>query len=603
MYNSQYQEDINASPFFKALKRSKLYANVERNCWLVCVPQLSSITGLKITQDILDVHVLQPSPYFQGEYITANNKTVTVEDGSITIASDLREHRTAKILFEESFYTKDSKSFRVLCIDSPLAGELKTNTASAVQLPSTRSLADITTFLQSFPINSIVLSKVHEQIDELGQTYVLVKGFEDHAVGKAKALSTKALEDLVCANPDFRHLYDDDHLNNELSLVVESYVVGALYPFLYPSLKSIFVQEDARIRDNILSWRSRNLAKEIELKPDLVPHVAHITPHLQRLESCHTPLEKLWCVQEGLDAAAFAVSISRAGDTLGADDSLPLLLAAIIQANPPNLHTTLYYIQNFIFGNISASQLGYHLTNFQAAIHFIRGEEEESANGADTAQENANNHSTPPPVSSLSPPTASSFSSIPPLAVNHNRYIGDEILDYLTSGVPDSTVFTPPHRYTSSTPRSASTMNVKENANNSNNNNSTYNSNYSTNYRPSKAYTSATNPLMSDKQDWQGANQYRSRSEMDLGPKPPPPLLHSQSYTAPSAFSMHAPNANDPYGYNPRQPQPQQYKRPPSVIKLETNNEESEGGFLAQLRKLNDDGVSSSQLSSRGRYY
>ena len=69
-------------------------------------------------------------------------------------------------------------------------------TSSTVNLPSTRSLKDIRNFLHSNPINSIVLSKVHEQIEELTRTYVLVKGFEEHAVGKAKALSEKALEDL-----------------------------------------------------------------------------------------------------------------------------------------------------------------------------------------------------------------------------------------------------------------------------------------------------------------------------------------------------------------------------------------------------------------------
>lgn len=53
MYNLDYQEDINVNAFFKILKRSKLYTNVERNCWLVCVPQTSSLAGLKITQDIL----------------------------------------------------------------------------------------------------------------------------------------------------------------------------------------------------------------------------------------------------------------------------------------------------------------------------------------------------------------------------------------------------------------------------------------------------------------------------------------------------------------------------------------------------------------------
>ena len=69
---------------------------------------------------------------------------------------------------------------------------------------------------------------------------------------------------IVCANPDFRYLYEDDRLTNELSLVVESYVVGALYPFLYPALKHSFVQEDARVRDNLVIWRARNVAKGIK---------------------------------------------------------------------------------------------------------------------------------------------------------------------------------------------------------------------------------------------------------------------------------------------------------------------------------------------------
>ena len=59
------------------------------------------------------------------------------------------------------------------------------------------------------------------------------------------------------------------------------------------------------------------MVTELGLKAELMPHIYHITPHLQRIESCHTPLEKLWCVQEGLDAASFAVSLARSGETLG----------------------------------------------------------------------------------------------------------------------------------------------------------------------------------------------------------------------------------------------------------------------------------------------
>lgn len=77
------------------------------------------------------------------------------------------------------------------------------------------------------------------------------------------------------------------------------------------------------------------------------------------------------------------------------------------------------------------------------------------------------------------------------------------------------------------------------------------------------------------------ANAMRSKSEMDLKAKAPFNL-----YTTPSVQNFNA--------YQPH------YKRPPTIIKVDnsTNDGESEGGFFAQLRKL-DDGVSSGQLSAR----
>eukprot|EP00026_Physarum_polycephalum_P003976 Phypoly_transcript_03993.p1 GENE.Phypoly_transcript_03993~~Phypoly_transcript_03993.p1 ORF type:complete len:625 (+),score=138.54 Phypoly_transcript_03993:247-2121(+) len=622
MYSSGgtgYTEDINVNPFFKILKRSKLYALVERNCWLVCVPQTSSLAGLKITQDILDVHVLQPSPYFQGEYITANNKTVAVEDGTISVTNDLREHRTAKVLFEETFYTKDNKSFRVLCIDTPLAGDIKKNASNELQLPSTRSLKAITNFLTANPINTIVLAKVHEQIEELSRTYVLVKGFEEHAVGKAKALSAKALEDLAIANPDIRNFYEDDRLTNELSLVVESYVVGALYPFFYPALKHNFIQEDNKIRDNLVIWRARNVAKELGLKPYLVQHIADITPHLQRMESCHTPLEKLWCVQEGIDAASFAVTLNRNGETLGADDTLPLLIAAVIEAAPPNLHTTLFYLQNFIFAKIASSALGYHLVNLQAAIQFVRGEEKES-------DAHTHAHASSPTRSMVATASRDPASPLPWQPVHaisdshqngdyhnrpNNRYStsfvseyrkSDEILEFLTQGISDTTNFAP-NRHTPSvkSPRGdAKSPRPDESSNYG----------YATSYkltdahRASKSYNSIPTPLTSDNfQDWLGApTPSKPSSSPPLGSR-----THSDADLRPTPFSSASSsyNRNNPafrstptFAHAPRNSGPV-YKRAPEVIKVDaglTTDEGEGGGFLAQLRKMGDDGVSSSQF-------
>ena len=227
----------------------------------------------------------------------------------------------------------------------------------------------------------------------------------------------------------------------------------------------------------------------------------------------------------------------------GADDTLPLLIAAVIEAAPPNLHTTLFYLQNFIFAKIATSALGYHLVNLQAAIQFVRGEEEKKEEMekevdvsphdpttdqhwqtvhslADNYRNNrystsyvASDHRTKAEnrktIQGIPPP------SIPfPLCLFKIFVIGDEILQYLTQGVSDSTSFTP-HRYTSSV-RSTSSMNLAEhmgdhssdyNSNSRNNapyNYHTYSGRASSDYKSLKAL--ASNPLTNDNfQDWIGA--------------------------------------------------------------------------------------------------
>jgi len=268
MNNEGYQEDVNNNPLFKAIKRTKLYLQVEKNCWTVCVPQSSVTTGMKITQDTIESHILQPSPYFQGEYITLNQKTVNIEDNNIKISDDYGETRKAKILFEEVFYNKDDRSFKVLCLNIPLVGNYEVT--GITKLPSTKNLQECIEFLFSSPVNRVVLSKINEQIAEFNKSYVIVKGFEHHAVEKAKFFCTKALEDLACGNPDFRALYGNDSMLNELSLVVENYVLAGLYAKLFSSLGSLYKEEDDTLYERMsVTPKSADGKTRYQLQPIL----------------------------------------------------------------------------------------------------------------------------------------------------------------------------------------------------------------------------------------------------------------------------------------------------------------------------------------------
>jgi hypothetical protein len=46
------QEDLTYNPFFKTLTKNyaALYAQAEKNCWVICVPKTSACQGLKMTK-------------------------------------------------------------------------------------------------------------------------------------------------------------------------------------------------------------------------------------------------------------------------------------------------------------------------------------------------------------------------------------------------------------------------------------------------------------------------------------------------------------------------------------------------------------------------
>ena len=86
------------------------------------------------TETQTETHILQESPFFKGDYCTANKKTVEIERNIITTKTGIEnyvfilpstgfsEPREVRILFEELFYNKQYKPFRVICVECPLEG-------------------------------------------------------------------------------------------------------------------------------------------------------------------------------------------------------------------------------------------------------------------------------------------------------------------------------------------------------------------------------------------------------------------------------------------------------------------------------------------------
>eukprot|EP01126_Amoeba_proteus_P031852 TRINITY_DN3116_c0_g2_i8.p1 TRINITY_DN3116_c0_g2~~TRINITY_DN3116_c0_g2_i8.p1 ORF type:complete len:192 (-),score=44.30 TRINITY_DN3116_c0_g2_i8:291-866(-) len=66
------------------------------------------------------------------------------------------------------------------------------------------------------------------------------------------------------------------------------------------------------------------------------------------------------------------------GDTvITTDDMIPILGYVITLSDYRFYETTLYYVENFIFTDISTTKFGFNLTSFKASIMFLKEKEKE----------------------------------------------------------------------------------------------------------------------------------------------------------------------------------------------------------------------------------
>jgi len=107
------------------------------------------------------------------------------------------------------------------------------------------------------------------------------------------------------------------------------------------------------------------------LRKDLLANVGHAKDILKTIEEQTTPMEMLYVLQDTIDSFSQRHDDITTATSVAGDEILPALVCAI-EAHPlPHLKTLEYYMENFVFVDLSTSQLGYSLATFKAAILFI----------------------------------------------------------------------------------------------------------------------------------------------------------------------------------------------------------------------------------------
>eukprot|EP01091_Cochliopodium_minus_P017623 TRINITY_DN6956_c0_g1_i1.p1 TRINITY_DN6956_c0_g1~~TRINITY_DN6956_c0_g1_i1.p1 ORF type:complete len:438 (-),score=106.31 TRINITY_DN6956_c0_g1_i1:568-1851(-) len=373
-------EDLHENIFFIALKGKykNTYLQAEKNCYFICIPSNKCLLNNQdITQDDIDTHILVPSPFIMGEYITLNGKTLEIDNSNVITKKGFDQNRTAKILFEELFYNKDYKKFTVVCIDKPLQGKLnqkKTQETDELNLPppNKRTFNECEKFLYSFPENELVLKKIEEYIKSFCKNYFIVKGFEHHSKKKAEELIERASDDLLCVNVIFRKAYNLNKNFDDLQLVIENFVMGKLSEKVYGTIGDIYTKEDDETFKAINSSQSLQKTDVGVTEAFLDLNLENPIKLFQTMQNAITPLDKLFILKETIQA--INNEASNLNISVGSDDLLPLLVYIVLQSNSKKIHSSFLYMENFLFFDFDTNEIGFNLISFKAACSYIQND-------------------------------------------------------------------------------------------------------------------------------------------------------------------------------------------------------------------------------------
>ncbi|KAF9193786.1 hypothetical protein BGZ50_007079 [Haplosporangium sp. Z 11] len=234
------------------------------NCFqpgnVICVPRERSLGGLVFHKTFVDTHILTPSPYYRGQYLTLDHKVVEIDKEYVREISGFAHPRSVQILTEETVYNGPSqKPTRVLILERPLEGDgvVRTRPTDGPVMPTTRILASDMAFLESFPELGRALRDFNSLCQEFENTYVYIRGFAAYTLDKLRLIYEKAYRDCVGDSVKLQKmlLRGVQAEQDCFAELIENIVLGKLYKKLFIlSLVPCYTQRDAEVDETIARY-------------------------------------------------------------------------------------------------------------------------------------------------------------------------------------------------------------------------------------------------------------------------------------------------------------------------------------------------------------
>jgi ankyrin repeat protein len=393
----RYDEDLEENLFLQALKRThrKLFAVAAGERWTICIPRAGSVAVHELKKEDFETHLLITN---ENGHVTSNGKTVTIHDGSVIelfedVGAPLQPanglagpeedagpvvvSRKAKILFEEVNYNDDEETFRIVCIDAPLAGAV---VASTEVLTNLKTLDGCYNFLWTEGGNAN--KKARKRVDGLLASFERASSVPHSVpdlVEATRDIYTTAMQVMLRESTHKKQAKSSTLYMDNLKVAMEGFVMNGIFNYFAESSASLLSEAD-----ETLNRRTRNLqdvtAKELGLPPvdAAIPAAAEV---VCKINSWTTPLEKILCLDEAFKTFVSTATTNAAENgeeamgPISADEMVPMLALLVIHSEVANWNANLCFMTQAQFSGVVADELSYLLVSLEAAVAHIGSED------------------------------------------------------------------------------------------------------------------------------------------------------------------------------------------------------------------------------------
>jgi hypothetical protein len=429
-HSSDSTELLSNNRLFDYFLHSSYYSLASSHNYILCVPANQSLKVLKLSNDILLTHILTQSPYYKGEYITLNQKIIELSNNKLICKQNFPRPRVVSLLSEELYYDENFNSFKLFKINFPLEGKIPLNYYNTItaQLTLTnkilhnhdnnnnktgindnnnsidyaiesRSIENhAETFNKYFAANlsaNLVVS-ITKFVGMFNSSYVLVKGFLDHAGNKIRAQTSSVLSECIKL---LKGVLDKSLVTNQVSFnlicnefecAIEALLYSGINHKIETALNELYQAENDSTNARIQHYQSLNLSFE-ELGVEIPLENLNLHTAIHKLDQINssdyaTPLLKLICLYQVNQLIVQSINQSKqvkateesssssspsAVESLGADEIIPLFLYVCLRSKVNNFHSLYHYLSSFEFSSQYSQQSVQKLRLFTANLKAI----------------------------------------------------------------------------------------------------------------------------------------------------------------------------------------------------------------------------------------